>query len=120
MRCAAVLSLFLSGCASSVVRSGLPPGRTATGFDERWHAAFFFGTISAGEGYDVARLCPEGWSEIRLSPDEFTFAAGLFTAFLYSPSRLTVICASRDALAPPKLGSYPPPRRDNGAAELEE
>lgn len=117
---AATLSLALSACASTVVRSGLPPGRTAPGYDGRWQAAFLFGAIPGRNAHDLDALCPNGWAELHVEADEFTFAAGLLTAFLYSPSRLTVVCAARDAETPPTLGSYPPPTRAEApAADVE-
>lgn len=81
------------GCATSTLRSGEPPGRTAPGLDEKWHAAFLFGTVHGIEGYDLASACPKGWAEIRVEPDPFTLLAGAITLFVYSPSRVTVVCA---------------------------
>jgi hypothetical protein len=87
------LSLSLLGCATTTLRSGEPPGRTAAGYDERWHAGFLFGTVHDVEGYDLARVCPKGWAEIRVEADPFTILAGMVTLFMYSPTRLTVVCA---------------------------
>jgi hypothetical protein len=92
---AALLALANFGCATTTLRSGEPPGKTATGFDEKWHAGFLFGTIRGVERYDLSRACPEGWAEIRVEPDPFTLLAGAVTLFVYSPSRLTVVCARR-------------------------
>lgn len=105
----ALLPLVLTACGGTVVRSGLPPGRIAPGFDEHWHAAFIFGAIPFEKRYDLPTICPEGWSELHMAADEFTFLAGIATAFIYSPSRLTVICAAVGDPAPPPLDSYPPP-----------
>jgi hypothetical protein len=85
----------LLGCATTTVRSGEPPGKTAAGFDERWHPGFLFGTVRSVEGYDLARACPHGWAEIRIAPDPFTLLAGVVTLFIYSPSRVTVVCAKQ-------------------------
>jgi len=83
----------LTSCASTTVRSGQPPGKAALGLDEKWHAAFVFGTIRGTEAIDLKRACPEGWSEIRVEPDPFTLLAGAMTLFFYSPARVTVVCA---------------------------
>lgn len=88
-------TLLCAGCASSTLRSGEPPGKTAAGFDEKWHAAFVFGTIRGLERLPLSRACPHGWAEIRVEPDPFTLLAGVVTLFLYSPSRVTVVCARR-------------------------
>ena len=85
--------LLLVGCATSTLRSGEPPGRTAAGLDEKWHAAFLFGTVRGIERYDLAKACPKGWAEIRVEPDPFTLLAGAATLFIYSPTRVTVVCA---------------------------
>ena len=48
MRCRALslaLPVWLAGCATTTLRSGEPPGKTAAGFEERWHPAFLFGTV---------------------------------------------------------------------------
>lgn len=90
---AALVVPALSGCASTTLRSGEPPGRTAAGFDQRWHASFLFGTVRGTRRYELSRACPNGWAEIRVEPDPFTLLAGLITLFIYSPSRVTVVCA---------------------------
>lgn len=96
MRASALTVAFLLlGCASTTLRSGEPPGRTATGFDERWHPGFLFGTVKSFERYDLKQACPQGWAEIRVEPDPFTLLAGAATLFIYSPSRVTVVCAKQ-------------------------
>jgi len=90
---AALLGSGLTGCATTTLRSGEPPGKTAAGFDERWHASFLFGTVRGTGRYDLSRACPNGWAEIRVEPDPFTLLAGAITLFVYSPSRVTVVCA---------------------------
>jgi hypothetical protein len=87
------VSLSLLGCATTTVRSGEPPGKTAASFDQRWHPGFLFGTVRGEPRYDLGRACPNGWAEIRIEGDPFTFLAGAITLFIYSPSRVTVVCA---------------------------
>jgi hypothetical protein len=89
------LSLLTAGCATTTLRSGEPPGRTAAGLNEKWHAGFLFGTIRGIERYQLSQACPHGWAEIRIEPDPFTLLAGAATLFIYSPSRVTVVCARR-------------------------
>jgi hypothetical protein len=86
---------LLLGCATTTLRSGEPPGKTANGFDERWHPGFLFGTVRGVTRYDLNRACPNGWAEIRVEPDPFTLLAGVVTLFVYSPSRVTVVCAKQ-------------------------
>lgn len=88
-------ALLAAGCATTTLRSGEPPGKTAAGLNEKWHAGFLFGTVRGSERYQLSRACPHGWSEIRVEPDPFTLLAGAVTLFIYSPSRVTVVCARR-------------------------
>ena len=87
------LCLVLAGCATTTLRSGEPPGKTAAGYDERWHPGFLFGTSQSVDAYDLGQACPKGWAEIRIGADPFTILAGVVTLFVYSPSRVTVVCA---------------------------
>ncbi|HYQ14875.1 MAG TPA: hypothetical protein VEQ58_03935 [Polyangiaceae bacterium] len=89
----ACVALSLLGCATTTLRSGEPPGRTAAGYDERWHGGFLFGTVRDVDGYQLGQVCPKGWAEIRVEADPFTILAGMLTLFMYSPSRVTVVCA---------------------------
>ncbi|HYJ10353.1 MAG TPA: hypothetical protein VEX18_15120 [Polyangiaceae bacterium] len=91
----AALAVATLSCATTTLRSGEPPGRTAAGLDERWHTGFLFGAIRGMDRYDLGRACPHGWAEIRVEPDPFTLLAGAVTLFIYSPSRVTVVCARR-------------------------
>lgn len=97
MRRAPVIALLLlaAGCATTTVRSGEPPGKTAAGFEQRWHPGFLLGTVRGFPRYDLGRACPQGWAEIRIEPDPFTILAGAVTLFIYSPSRVTIVCAKR-------------------------
>lgn len=90
---AGLLAGTLAGCATTTLRSGEPPGRTAAGFDQRWQAGFLFGTVRGTRRYELSQACPHGWAEIRVEPDPFTLLAGAMTLFIYSPSRVTVVCA---------------------------
>lgn len=113
LRCAtralAACALTLTGCASTTLRSGKPPGEVPAGYDERWHPSFLFGLVPLHESYDLSQICRGGWAEVRVSADPFTALSGLLTLFVYSPSRLTVVCAARERAAPPALREYPAP-----------
>jgi hypothetical protein len=103
---ALALPLFatsLAGCAATHLYSGLPPGDPPRGYQERWHSSFFFGTADASGPYNLGRLCPSGWSEVHLASDFFTSAAEVATLFLYTPARLTIVCARPIELAAPRV-----------------
>jgi hypothetical protein len=101
----------LGGCAETHLYSGLPPGEAATGFDERWHSAYLFGTSDNGRVYALDALCPQGWSEVSVEQDSLTTLLGLATLFLYTPSRVTVVCARDAADTRSKLELMPPEPR---------
>jgi hypothetical protein len=103
------LLLLVSGCASTRLYSGKPPGATATGYDARWHSALLLGAVPVHDEYHLEELCKRGWSELRLEPDAFTFLASLGTLFIYTPSRLTVVCAAEPGSGRPTLREYPAP-----------
>jgi hypothetical protein len=92
----------LAGCAATHLYSGLPPGDPPPGYEERWHSSFLFGTTDASAPHDLARLCPSGWSEIHVASDFFTRAAEVATLFLYTPARLTIVCARPIELDAPR------------------
>jgi hypothetical protein len=98
-----LLSLCLSGCVSTTLRSGRPPGDSPPGFSERWHSAFLFGTVEASGPYDLDRICPEGWAEVIVEPDPFTTIVGAATFFLYAPNRVTVVCGAPGSRAVPPV-----------------
>jgi hypothetical protein len=106
-------ALLCSGCASTTLRSGKPPGAVAPNYDDRWHPAFLFGLVAFRENYDLSRICRDGWAEVRVRPDPFTALAGLLTLFVYSPSRLTIVCAGPDGGTPPPLPLYAAPTFSN-------
>jgi hypothetical protein len=80
--------------------SGLPPGTAPKGYEHRWHVSYLFGTTEGTKPYDLARLCPTGWSELVVAPDVFTTLAGIITLYLYTPNRVTIVCAERPTEPP--------------------
>ena len=109
LRLAATLSVLLTlSCAATTVRSGLPPGSAASGYDDRWHPAFLFGVIPGNEPFDLSHICPAGWAQVTVSRDPFTLLSSLITLFIYSPSRVTIVCGLPGASgAPPYQGDAP-------------
>jgi hypothetical protein len=97
-----------AGCATTTVRSGRPPLDAPSAYEERWHSAFLWGAIPGGAPYDLAQICPKGWSQVTLARDPFTLLAGLLTLFIYSPARVTVVCAVPGGPRLPPAEGYAP------------
>jgi hypothetical protein len=113
MRCLPALCGLLpliacAGCAATTVRSGRPPLDLAPGYDERWHSAFLWGVVPAGAPYDMAKICPSGWAQVTVARDPFTLLAGVLTLFIYSPSRVSIVCALPGGPRLPPLEGYAP------------
>ena len=98
----------VAGCATTTVRSGRPPFDAPPAYDERWHSAFLWGAIPGGVPYDLAQICPDGWSQVTLARDPFTLLAGVLTLFIYSPARVTIVCAGPGAPRLPPVAGYAP------------
>ena len=105
---AVCLLLCGAGCATTTVRSGRPPLDSPSGYDERWHSAFLWGAIPGGAPYDLAQICPNGWAQVTLARDPFTLLAGVLTLFIYSPARVTIVCAVPGGPRLPPVAGYPP------------
>ena len=100
--------LASTGCAATTLNSGRPPLDLADGYDERWHSAFLWGAIAGAKPYDLGQICPNGWSQVTVARDPFTLLAGVLTVFIYSPSRISVVCAMPGGLRLPPVEGYTP------------
>ncbi|MEO8905063.1 MAG: hypothetical protein ABI627_26375 [Polyangiaceae bacterium] len=96
------------GCAATTVRSGRPPEDVPAGYYERWHSEFFWGLVPASAPYDLARICPAGWSQVTVARDPFTLVAGLVSLFIYAPARVTIVCAVPGTPHLPPAEGYAP------------
>jgi hypothetical protein len=120
--CGAVLSV---GCHTTVVRSGLPAGRAPAGYESHWHHGFLIGALDASGSYPLYALCPEGWSEIRTERDFVTGLLTALTVWVYTPQRVTILCAAPRAGSsgatpiphPPAEGPLPPPAEEPSLRE---
>ncbi len=65
----------------------------------------------AATPYDLQRICPAGWAQVTVSRDPSTLLSGLLTLFIYSPSRVTVVCSAAGASGLPPVEGYAPTRR---------
>jgi hypothetical protein len=109
-----------SGCFTSIVKSGAPAAAASIEYDEKWHSGLIFGLVELSGPYDLSRICPNGWAEIKT---ETSFVNGLvqwITFNIYNPQTVSVRCAAGGApagapamappaMAPPPPGAMPPP-----------
>lgn len=102
------VALLCGGCAATTVSSGRPPVDPADGYDERWHSSFFWGLVSAGEPANLTEICPQGWSQVTVGRDPFTLLASVLTLYLYTPARITIVCAVPQGPALPPAHGYAP------------
>jgi len=89
--------LVASGCYTTTVSSGKPAAEAPLEADQHWHLGFLGGTEEASGPYDLDKICPNGWSEIRT---ETSFANGLvefMSMHIYSPQTVDVKCAAPES-----------------------
>jgi hypothetical protein len=111
----AVTCALLSGCFTSVVKSGAPAAAAPIEYDEKWHSGIIYGIAELSGPYDLSRICPNGWAEIKT---ETSFVNGLVQALtfsIYNPQTVTVRCAAGPipapgpAMTPAAAGALPAP-----------
>jgi len=107
-----LVSLLGTGCIETRLYSGLPPGDPPKGYENRWHVSYLFGLEEGSGPYDLDALCPSGWSEITVTPDFFTSVAGLMTLYLYTPNRVTIVCARPISIDRPKAPVSDTPKQE--------
>lgn len=93
------LGLVASGCYTTTIRSGRPPGDVSFVADDKWHSGFLSGTQEASGPYAMDELCPHGWATIETRT---SFANGLVehAAFhIYNPQTVKVTCAAEEQAA---------------------
>ena len=105
---AALTAAAATGCYTSYIKSGAPVAAAPIEHDEKWHSGIIYGLAELSGPYDLSRICPNGWAEIKT---ETSFVNGLVewvTFSLYNPQTVTVRCAAGGVpvAAPPM--SVPP------------
>jgi len=95
-----------SGCYTTRIHNGAAQAESASmEYDEKWHSGFINGIVEVSGPYDLAKVCPNGWAEIKT---ETTFLNGVVNAItspIYNPQSVTVRCAAGEAA--PKTTSEP-------------
>jgi hypothetical protein len=97
------------GCYTSVVKSGAPAAPPTIEYDEKWHSGLIVGIAELSGPYDLSKICPNGWAEIKT---ETSFLNGLVQAVtwgIYNPQSVTVRCAGSPAAPGMALPPGAPP-----------
>ncbi len=92
--CAVVFGLLTNACYTTTVSSGKPIARAVPEAHDRWHSGVFNGGLDLSGSYDLKRLCPDGWAEIRTKTSAVNELVELLTFGIYAPQTVRVRCAS--------------------------
>ena len=57
-------------------------------------------------------ICPQGWSQVTVGWDPFTLLASVLTLFIYTPGRITIVCAVPGGPPLPPAHGYVPSEPD--------
>jgi hypothetical protein len=110
-----------SGCFTTRVTSGAPPAPPVIEYDEKWHSGLIVGLAELSGPYDLSKICPNGWAEIKTETSFLNGLVQVLTWNIYNPQSVTVRCASGPvmpvppgiapppAMMPPPGGAPPPP-----------
>jgi hypothetical protein len=96
-----------SGCYTTTVRSGKPPGDATAEYNGKWHSGVVWGLAELSGPYNLSEVCPNGWAEITT---ETSFVNGLVdsvTSGIYNPQSVTVRCAVGGSEAPAPASDAP-------------
>lgn len=105
---ALAIGVVSTGCWATTVRNGRPPGQTPFGYDEKWHSGFIFGIAEMSGPYNLAEICPGGWSEIRTETSVWNAIVNFVTRDIYTTQTIGITCAQVPR-TPPATAPSPPP-----------
>ncbi len=88
-----VVVLALPGCYTTTVTSGKPAARATVAYDEKWHSGIVNGIAELSGPYDLEKVCPHGWSEIKTETSFLNGFVESVTYGIYNPQSITVRCA---------------------------
>lgn len=110
----ALCPLLLSGCYTTTLTRGAPAANARFEYDERWHHGMVVGIAELSGPYNLARVCPSGWAEIKTETSFLNGVVEAATSGIYSPQTVTVRCAAAPSgfapgEAPEQHPKLPPP-----------
>ena len=108
-----LLASLSASCYTTTIRSGAPPAAPGVEYDARWHHGLVWGIAELSGPYDLAHVCPRGWSSIKTETSFLNGLTSAVTSGVYSPQTITVQCSASDPLplhvAPPTRDLEQPP-----------
>jgi Bor protein len=99
-RTAFVGLLGAAGCYTTTLQSGLPAAPPAFAYDEKWHSGVVLGIAELSGPYDLQKICPTGWAQIKTETSFVNGIVELVTSGIYSPQTVTIRCATSPVPTP--------------------
>jgi hypothetical protein len=94
-------SWLLAGCYTTTLQSGLAPAAPTIEYDGKWHSGVVLGIAELSGPYDLQKVCPQGWAEIKTETSFVNGIVELVTTGIYSPQTVTIRCSASTAPARP-------------------
>jgi hypothetical protein len=92
---AAVLAVLgAPGCYTTTLQSGLPAAPPTVEYDDKWHSGVVLGIAELSGPYDLQKICPHGWAQIKTETSFVNGVVELVTSGIYSPQTVTIHCAT--------------------------
>jgi hypothetical protein len=82
-----------AGCYTTTLQSGLAPAPPTIEYDEKWHSGVILGIAELSGPYDLQKICPNGWAQIKTETSFVNGLVELVTTGIYSPQSVTIRCA---------------------------
>jgi len=93
-RTAILALLSMAGCYTTTLQSGLPPAPPTVEYDDKWHSGVVLGIAELSGPYDLQKICPNGWAQIKTETSFVNGFVELVTSGIYSPQSVTIRCAT--------------------------
>jgi hypothetical protein len=93
-KAAALALLGSAGCYTTTLQSGLPAAPPTVEYDDKWHSGVVLGIAELSGPYDLQKICPNGWAQIKTETSFVNGIVELVTSGIYSPQTVTIHCAA--------------------------
>ena len=97
--------LSMAGCYTTTLQSGLPPAPPTVEYDDKWHSGVVLGMAELSGPYDLQKICPNGWAQIKMETSFVNGVVELVTIGIYSPQTVTIRCTTSPMPNPQAQGT---------------